>query len=1150
MRDDTAARLTVAGVIFLRFSLRQDFTLVYTRTRLVNAKKSMSALIRERGREVPRWKRTAGGVVATVIQFGAIFSLVLLISNAFLRQGRKFVVSIFSVLNIPVTSSLVIALVLVVLGAALRRRKRAALYTLMLFQVGGLVWNLLIQTALIWSPSSFSLQQRELRHIPDKLWLLTGADLVAIGLLILLWLLRPAFPARLAPSAWRDGLSVLVVGIVSIIAVGLGLTEIFPTRLKGAGEKLAWVTNHATGELFQLHRFGVDEGPQWLDWFLDLGATFVAVAALYVLFRGVRSRRLRTDDEELRLRRLLAEYGDLDSLGYFATRRDKSVVFAPSGRAAVTYRVLAGTSVASADPIGDPEAWPQAVREWLDEAHRFGWAPGVLGASERGARVYADAGLKALEIGDEAILDVREFSLAGPERRSLRQAVSRVERAGYTTKVRRHSEIPAEEMATLLAMAHHWRGAGTERGFSMALSRLGDRSDGSCVMVEAYDRSGKLRGLLSFVPWGRSGLSLDLMRRDREAENGLNEYMLAQLVANAGRVGAQRISLNFAMFRAVFASSEKIGTGPILRAWRGVLSVASRFFQLESLYRSNMKYGPGWEPRFLCYTSARRLPRVGLVAGALEGFLPTARAIPRSLHGQGVTEDFVAQVRQIEATVVVRPPKPMRRPEQVRVRMAKLDRLREIGIDPYPVGFAPDSSLRAITQDFAGLKPDARTGHEVRIAGRVVAIRDLGGLCFVRLRDFTGELQLMFDASRLSLDNWRSGVDLGDQLGVSGEVIASRRGELSILVTQWTVTAKCLHPLPNKHQGLTDPETRVRQRYVDLVVNPDSAALLRLRGKVIRAVREYLHDGDYLEVETPMLQTVHGGANARPFVTHINAYDMRMYLRIAPELYLKRLCVAGVERVFELNRNFRNEGVDATHNPEFTMLEAYQAYADYHTMRVLCRELIQAAAEAAYGAQIVRRHNSDGSVTEYDISGDWPVISVYQAVSQAVEEAITPDTPAERLRLICQHHGAIFDDQAGHADLVVKLYEHLVESRTVSPTFYIDWPTAVSPLTRQHRGDSRLAERWDLVAFGAEIGTAYTELTDPIEQRRRLEAQSLRAASGDVEAMELDEDFLVALEHGMPPTGGLGLGIDRLLMMLTGASIRQTVLFPFARPKS
>jgi lysyl-tRNA synthetase class 2 len=1102
----------------------------------------------ERAHRVPPWKARAGGVTATVVELAALGSLIVLVAPGAFGHQRRFVVAAFSVLSIPVTPSLVIVLVLGLLGAALRRRKRAALYTLVLFQVGGLLWTVMIQVTLLWRPNENMQVARALRHIPDTLWVLGAADLVSLGMIAFLLWLRPGFPARLAPSAWKNGLSVLFGGLATVVLVGWGVTEIVPNHLGGGVPgRLAWVVNHVTGELFTLRRFGADAGPAWLDTLLDLAATVVAAAALFTLFRGVRSRRLRTDDEELRLRGLLAEYGEDDSLGYFATRRDKSVVFAPSGRAAVTYRVLAGTSVASADPIGDPGAWPEAVQAWLDETRTYGWTPGVLGASERGAKAYTGAGLRALEIGDEAVLDVREFSLNGPERRSVRQAVSRIERAGYTSRVRRHSEIPADEMARLLARAQQWRGAETERGFSMALGRLGDPSDGRSVMAEAYDAKGDLRGLLSFVPWGRRGISLDLMRRDRDAENGLNEYLVAEVVAAGAHLGAQRISLNFAMFRAVFSEGERIGAGPVLRAWRAVLSFCSRFFQLESLYRSNAKYGPEWEPRFFCYSSARRLPKVGLVAGALEGFLPSGRS-RRALRLETVTDEFVASVKCIEENAATLTPKAARRPEQVRVRIAKLDKLRAAGMDPYPAGFDREDMLGDVVQKFTGLAPDTHTGHDVRVAGRVVALRNLGGLCFARVRDFSGEIQLMLCAGELDLTAWRGGIDLGDHVGVSGQVVTSKRGELSVLVSTWTVTAKCLHPLPDKRKGLTDPETRVRRRYLDLVVNPDSARFLRLRGTVVRAVRERLHQRDYLEVETPMLQTVHGGANARPFVTHINAYDMRMYLRIAPELYLKRLCVAGVDRVFELNRNFRNEGVDATHNPEFTMLEAYQAYADYSTMRTLTRELVQYAAEAAYGAQVVRRPNADGRVVEFDISGDWPVIPVHEAVSAALGEQIDAGTSVETLRGYCQKAGVPVTEDHGHGDLVLKAHEHLVEGATVAPTFYTDYPTDVSPLTRQHRVDPRLAERWDLIAFGSEVGTAYTELTDPIEQRRRLEAQSMLAASGDVEAMELDEDFLLALEHGMPPTGGLGIGVDRLLMMLTGASIRQTVLFPFVRP--
>ncbi|MGE5764241.1 MAG: bifunctional lysylphosphatidylglycerol synthetase/lysine--tRNA ligase LysX [Mycobacterium leprae] len=488
-------------------------------------------------------------------------------------------------------------------------------------------------------------------------------------------------------------------------------------------------------------------------------------------------------------------------------------------------------------------------------------------------------------------------------------------------------------------------------------------------------------------------------------------------------------------------------------------------------------------------------------------------------------------------------------PEQVRVRRDKLARLRAAGVDPYPVGFPRTATVGDLRARFAGLPPDTGTGERVGIAGRVILNRLGGKLCFATVRDATGDLQVMVSLDRLggeALEAWKRDVDLGDHIGVVGEVVTSRRGELSVLAERWQFTAKALRPLPDKHKGLTDVEARVRQRYVDLIVNPAAREMLRVRSETVRSLRESLTRRGFLEVETPMLQTVHGGANARPFVTHINAYDLDLFLRIAPELYLKRLVVGGVEKVFEINRNFRNEGVDATHNPEFTMLEAYEAYGDYDSMQLLTRELVQEAARAVFGTTVVR--HVDGS--EHDLGGEWPAVPVHQAISEALGEDVGPDTPVDELRRLCDRAEIPYDPgwDAGH--VVLELYERLVEERTVLPTFYRDFPKSVSPLTRRHREDPWLVERWDLVAFGAELGTAYSELIDPIEQRDRLVAQSLLAAGGDPEAMQLDEDFLRALEHGMPPTGGMGLGIDRLLMAFTGASIRETILFPLVRPHS
>jgi lysyl-tRNA synthetase class 2 len=485
-------------------------------------------------------------------------------------------------------------------------------------------------------------------------------------------------------------------------------------------------------------------------------------------------------------------------------------------------------------------------------------------------------------------------------------------------------------------------------------------------------------------------------------------------------------------------------------------------------------------------------------------------------------------------------------PEQMQVRRAKLDRLRAAGTDPYPVGYPRTDMIAQVRERHAGLPPDTATGDRVGVAGRVMLNRIGGKLCFATIRDGSGDIQLMISRDRAGEDtlaDWKQDVDLGDHVGATGEVITSRSGELSVLVESFAITAKALRPLPDKHHGLGE-ESRVRQRYLDLITNPQARQMAEIRAALTRSVREDLHARGFLEVETPVLQTLHGGANARPFATHMNAYDLDLYLRIALELYLKRLVVGGLEKVYEIGRIFRNEGADSTHNPEFTMLEAYEAYGDYTTIGTLTRELLQNAALAALGGSVVRR--PDGS--EHDIAGEWRSVTVHDAVSAALGEHVTPDASADQLRKIAATVGVELQPKWGAAQILLELYEHLVESRTVEPTFYKDFPVEVSPLTRQHREDPRLAEKWDLVAFGTEIATGYSELVDPLEERARLTAQSLLAAGGDPEAMQLDEDFLRALEHGMPPSGGMGMGIDRMLIMLTGAGIRETVLFPLVKP--
>ncbi len=484
----------------------------------------------------------------------------------------------------------------------------------------------------------------------------------------------------------------------------------------------------------------------------------------------------------------------------------------------------------------------------------------------------------------------------------------------------------------------------------------------------------------------------------------------------------------------------------------------------------------------------------------------------------------------------------------MRVRRAKLDRLREAGADPYPVAVPRTTSLAAVRAEHPDLEPDTMTGQQVGVAGRVIFSRNTGKLCFATLREGDAELQVMLSRDRVGEDAlaaWKADVDLGDHVVVTGEVGTSRRGELSVFADSWQMAAKALRPLPVAHKPMSE-ELRVRRRYVDLIVRDEARRTVRQRATVMSTLRAGLDSRGFLEVETPMLQTVHGGATARPFRTHMNAFDLELYLRIAPELFLKRCIVGGLDRVFEINRNFRNEGADSTHSPEFAMLETYAAYADYQVMATLTRELIQECSMALFGDLTARHH--DG--TEVDLSGEWPQVPLFGVVSDAVGEEVTPETPVEKLRAIAERHGIGVDPVWLPGKVVEEIFEALVQPTLQAPTFVVDYPVDTSPLTRAHRSKPGLAEKWDLYIVGVERATAYSELVDPVVQRERFTAQAALAAAGDPEAMALDEDFLEALEYGMPPTGGMGMGIDRLMMTLTGLGIRETILFPLVRPIS
>lgn len=490
--------------------------------------------------------------------------------------------------------------------------------------------------------------------------------------------------------------------------------------------------------------------------------------------------------------------------------------------------------------------------------------------------------------------------------------------------------------------------------------------------------------------------------------------------------------------------------------------------------------------------------------------------------------------------------------EQTAVRKEKRARLLEAGVEPYPADLKRSHTLAQVREGWKHLETAEETDDVVTVGGRVVFIRNTGKLAFATLQDGfspddNGErLQIMLSLAEVgeeALAAWKSDVDLGDFVWVEGRVIVSKRGELSVMAKQWKMAAKTLRPLPVLHKDLSE-EARVRRRYVDLIVRDEAREMVRTRSAVTRAVRDTLYDRGYLEVETPILQLMHGGAAARPFRTHINAFDIDVTLRIALELHLKRTMVGGADRIFELGRVFRNEGIDSSHSPEFTMLEAYQSWGDQFTVAELTRDIFLAAADVTGSRQF---ETEQGVI---DLDGEWKWLPFFPALSEALGVEITVDTPAEELRKLADARDVEFDPAWEADKLILELFGEVVEPTLIQPTFVYDYPAIAQPLARNNSDDPGKVLAWDLIICGMESGTGFTELVDPVIQREVLTEQSRLAAAGDPEAMQLDLDFIEALEHGVPPMGGLGIGMDRLMMLLTGRGIRETILYPLLRPQA
>lgn len=1099
------------------------------------------------------WRQRVPAWIGWVYTIAALFCLVMIPLRYTAGSGfGQFSFLVLTTLGVPSTATLSTAVLLAFLGLLCFSRKRIGVIVLIALHA---LHALLYLVALIFSfsdPDSGPTDQ-----------IILGSH-VAIATLILAILFASArsFWGKINFRSALKAILILISGQLIVFGIGFGLARLIAPKSWANSPLALWVYGRMSG--VPLHRglnirfaFAHQGDFRVLGFFIMMLSGLVMLVAANRFILGQRAKA-RTRSEDLALRALLVKWGKDDSLSYYATRDNRAVVFSDDGEAAVSYGVALGVALAAGDPIGDPSEWDNAVKRWKEYCYRQGWVPAVISVSAQGARVYRRQGLKVRKMGDEAIISPDRFERNSSAGRALAAAQRRVARAGVEIEIRRQKELSPAELREVAMSAELFR-RGDERGFSMSLDRMFAPQEGEQLIVTARGKDGNLQCLLTFVPWGQRAVSLNLMRRAENAVNGVVEAMVLTLLQQGSEQGIERFSLNFAMFREVFVEGEAVDATINRRLKRAIFVKASRVWQLESLYESNARYNPKWLPRYFCFHSDPMVPLVLIAAGMLEGFVPApAAALQGEPSDWEVDNKYLSELESLRSEYTAAKLQ-VKLSEQQRSRRVKAEKLSAAGIEPFPAGFDLGIPLQQ-AKNQVDTAQEGEASEEIRTFGRIVARRNHGGVVFWDLYSQGSYLQVVLEKQHLSPQQFAALrlLDLGDLLVVSGSTGASRNGTPSLIAKSWTLAAKALRPMPHPAARL-DSATRTRERTMTLLNDATDLRRLQARSRALSTVRKELIDRGFLEVETPMLQAVQGGANARPFITHSNAYQVNMFLRIAPELYLKRLAVAGMGAIFEMGRSFRNEGADATHNPEFTSLEVYKAGSDYREMMTLTRELYQAAARAIHGKEIALRpvtpedpaaSSNDPEFVEVDISGDWRVISVFEAVSQAVGTSVTPDTDEETLRTLCAQHHLTPPPGATSGTLIGSLYDELVEARTVEPTFYCDFPVDSSPLTRRHRKDPRLAERWDLVAFGMELGTAYSELTDPRDQRERFTQQSLAAAAGDPEAMSLDEDFLNCLELGMAPLGGLGLGMDRMAMMLMGCDIRQVLAFPFVKPRN
>ena len=895
---------------------------------------------------------------------------------------------------------------------------------------------------------------------------------------------------------------------------------------------------------------------------LALGCLGLALA-LFFLFRPIFRTPSHSDDDFAHARRLVHTYG-WDTLSYFVFRPDKSWFFSSDGEAMLAYGYRGGWALVSGDPVGRPESIPLVVDEFIAMCNRNAWRFAFLAVREADLPMYDTFGLHGLYMGDEAIIHTLEFDLDGRDMRKVRQSVNRYDKAGYTFELT--SEFACDRSTTLRLnqISQQWRGEKPEEGFTTALSQDINGDCPECAIAVARDADGVPMGFLHLVPMfgDKPGFSLDIMRYERDAPNGMMDYLISQTALELRAQGITRLSMNFAAFGRLLDDDIEFRGFHKLARWS--VKKLSTVYQADTLRRFSEKFHPHWLPRMIVFKEPGDIASVGILYLGAERFLRVP-LIGHVLAPRATDERSSAAHSDLAIPPGLMKRKPAhrrRRGQQIvppsadelgetpmfiaNVRAAR--ELRADGIEPWPIltDFAPDATAAELRERYPSLSPDAATGDTVSVAGRVMALRRFGAFTFCDLQDRSGRIQLYVRRDALGEQTWQAfkKIGVGDVAGATGEVITSRSGELSVAAKSTMLLSKALRPLPDKIHGFRDAELRARRRYIDLIMNDDSKATALGRITTLATIREFMCAHDYAEVETGMLYNIPGGAQAKPFITHHNALDIDMYLRIALELELKRLVVGGIERVFEIGRAFRNEGADNRHNPEFTLMEAYCTYTDYLELMTFVEEMLTECARRVTGGTEI-------AVGDQTMSFEppWEQITMIEAAHRTTGLEIDLAMPDDEIRSRIEAYGIATEPAWGGAKMLEALYDEAVQMNIWDPTFVMDYPAATSPLAKRSRHSPLYAERYQLIVAGRELVNCYTEQNDPIVQREALMEQMRRREQGDDEAERIDFDFLRALEHGLPPLGGFGIGIDRLVMLLTGAdNIRDVILFPTYRP--